>query len=112
MATIFLSCFGREGLRELAVMNLSKAEYAKRAVSQIKGCRLIFSSPTFNEFVLEIDGDPDKVLKGLRKEKILGGLPLARFYPELSHHLLITVTEMTTKEEIDRWAEALEKASR
>ena len=112
MATIFLSCFGREGLRELAVMNLSKAEYAKRAVSQIKGCRLIFSSPTFNEFVLEIDGDPDKVLKGLRKEKILGGLPLARFYPELNHHLLITVTEMTTKEEIDRWAEALEKASR
>ena len=112
MATIFLSCFGREGLRELAVMNLSKAEYAKRAVSQIKGCRPIFSSPTFNEFVLEIDGDPDKVLKGLRKEKILGGLPLARFYPELNHHLLITVTEMTTKEEIDRWAEALEKASR
>ena len=109
MATIFLSCFGKEGLRELAMMNLNKAEYAKRLVSGIHGCRLAFSSPTFNEFVLEIDGDPERVLEKLRKERILGGLPLEKFYPELNHHLLVTVTEILTKEEIDRWAETLEK---
>jgi glycine dehydrogenase subunit 1 len=112
MATIFLSCFGKEGLKELGMMNLSKSEYAKKVVSQNRNCKLTFSSPTFNEFVLEIGGNPEMVLKELRKDGILGGLPLAKFYPELHRHLLITVTEMIRKEEIDRWAEALEKALR
>lgn len=110
MATIFLSCLGKEGLRELALMNLSKAEYAKKVVSQIQGCKLCFSSPTFNEFVLEIKGDPERVLEKLKGEGILGGLPLVKFYPELNHHLLVTVTETNKKEEIDRWAEVLEYA--
>jgi glycine dehydrogenase subunit 1 len=110
MATIYLSCLGREGLREVAMMNLSKAEYAKKAVSKLKGCRQTFSGSTFNEFVLEVDSDPEKVLGEMKKEKIIGGLPLAKFYPELNRHLLVTVTEMNSKEEIDRWAEALEKA--
>ena len=48
----------------------------------------------------------------MREEKILGGLCLAKDYPELSRHLLVTFTEMVTKEEIDHWAEALEKALR
>jgi len=112
MATIYLSCLGKEGLRELALMNLSKTEYAKKAVSRVRGCRLAFSTPTFNEFVLEIEGDPEKIVKGMRKEKIVGGLPLATFYPELNRHILVTVTEMNTKEEIDRWVETLEKALR
>jgi glycine dehydrogenase subunit 1 len=112
MATVFLSCLGKEGLRELAMMNLSKTEYAKKTVSQISGCDVVFSSPTFNEFVMRMDGEPEKVLERLRRERIIGGFPLGRFYPELHHHLLITVTEMMTKEEIDHWAEALEKALR
>ena len=112
MATIYLSCLGKEGLRELATMNLSKTEYAKKVVSKGKGCKLSFSAPTFNEFVLEIEGDPEKVLREMREEMIIGGLPLGRFYPELSRHLLVAVTEMITKEEIDRWAEALEIALR
>jgi glycine dehydrogenase subunit 1 len=109
MATIYLSCLGKEGLRELALMNLSKTEYAKKVVSKIKGCKLTFSAPTFNEFVLEIEGDPEKILKEMRKEKIIGGLPLVKFYSEMNRHLLVTVTEMNTKDEIDRWAAALEK---
>jgi glycine dehydrogenase subunit 1 len=110
MATIYLSCFGKEGLREAAVMNLSKAEYAKKAASRIPGCRPAFSAPNFNEFVLQIEGDPEEVLKKVKERKILGGVNLARFYPELQHHLLVTVTEMNPKEEIDDWAEALEES--
>ncbi len=109
MATIYLSCLGREGLKEVAMMNLSKAEYAKKAASRIRGCRQSFSGPTFNEFVLEIDADPETVLREMKKEKVIGGLPLARFYPELNRHLLVAVTEMNTKGEIDRWAEVLER---
>jgi glycine dehydrogenase subunit 1 len=110
MATIFLSCLGKRGLKELALMNLSKTEYAKKIVSQIRGCSLFFSSPTFNEFVLKIQAEPERVLGRLKGKKILGGIPLGRFYPAMNHHLLVTVTEMNTTEEIDRWAEALEKA--
>ena len=110
MATVFLSCLGKEGLKELAMMNLSKTEYAKKVVSRIRGCKLNFTGPTFNEFVLRIEKEPEEVLEKLRKERILGGLPLEKFYPELDHHLLVTVTEMNRKEEIDRWGEALEKA--
>jgi glycine dehydrogenase subunit 1 len=107
MATVYLSCLGKEGLKELAMMNLSKAEYAKRAVSRIRGCKLNFIAPTFNEFVLQIEKEPENVLGKLKKEGMIGGLPLGKFYPELDHHLLVTVTEMNKKEEIDRWAEAL-----
>jgi glycine dehydrogenase subunit 1 len=110
MATVYLSSLGKEGLREVAMMNLSKAEYAKKTVSRVKGCKMAFSAPTFNEFVLEIEGDPAKVLKEMSREKILGGLSLERFYPELNRHLLVAVTEMRTKEEIDRWGDVLEKA--
>jgi glycine dehydrogenase subunit 1 len=112
MTTVFLSCLGKEGLKELAMMNLSKTEYAKKVVSQIRGCKLNFTGSTFNEFVLRIEKEPEEVLEELRKERILGGLPLEKFYPELDHHLLVTVTEMNRKEEIDRWGEALEKALR
>ena len=110
MTTVFLSCLGKEGLKELAMMNLSKTEYAKKGISRIRGCKLNFTGPTFNEFVLRIEKEPEEVLEELRKERILGGLPLEKFYPELDHHLLVTVTEMNRKEEIDRWGEALEKA--
>ena len=109
MATIFLSCFGKQGLRELALMNLSKAEYAKKAISSIRSCQLAFASPTFNEWVLKIEGDPEKVLAELKEEKILGGLSLGKFYPELNRHLLMTFTELNTRDEIDGWAKALKR---
>ena len=112
MATIFLSCLGKEGLREMAMMNLNKAEYTKKAVRRIPGCEVVFSSPTFNEFVLRTKREPERILEKLREERILGGLSLAKYYPELSRHLLVTVTEMLTKEEIDRWAESLKKIHR
>jgi glycine dehydrogenase subunit 1 len=112
MATVFLSCLGKEGLRELAMMNWSKAEYAKKVASQIRGCKLYFTGPTFNEFVLQIERDPEEVLEKLKKEKIVAGLPLVKYYPELDYHLLVTVTEMSRKEEIDHWAEALKEALR
>jgi len=110
MTTVFLSCLGKEGLKELALMNVSKAEYAKKAVSRIHGCKLNFTAPTFNEFVIGIEEEPERILQRLRGEKILGGIPLKGFYPELDHHLLVTLTEMNKKEEIDRWAKALENA--
>jgi glycine dehydrogenase subunit 1 len=109
MATIFLASLGKKGLRELAIMNLSKTEYSKKTVSRIRGCKVVFSSPTFNEFVLRIKKEPERILERLREERILGGLCLAKDYPELERHLLVTFTEMVTKEQIDHWVEFCKK---
>jgi len=108
-ATIYLSLVGKNGLRELAKLNLSRAEYAKNKLSKIKGINLKFPSATFNEFVIELNKNAEVVAKKLHKKGVLPGLPLGRYYPELKNCLLVTVTEMNTKEEIDLLAGELKK---
>jgi glycine cleavage system P protein (glycine dehydrogenase) subunit 1 len=105
VATIYLSLLGKNGLRALAEQNLAKAHYAAKELAAIPGISLPFSGPRFNEFVVKAPSDPEKLLAELRKEKIIGGLNLARFYPELKNHLLVCITEMVTKSAMDRMTE-------
>jgi glycine dehydrogenase subunit 1 len=99
---------GREGLKELAEMNLSKCEYAKRRLAESAPLR--FPSPTFNEFVLTLKGEPEPVLQTLFQQGIIGGLSLEKFYPELKKEILICVTEKHSREDIDRLARFLREA--
>jgi glycine dehydrogenase subunit 1 len=101
---IYMATFGKQGLRELAEMNLSKAEYAKKRLAAVASLR--FSAPTFNEFVLTLDGDPDPLLAALREEGIIGGLALNDFYPEMEREILVCTTEKNSREDIDRLAVA------
>jgi glycine dehydrogenase subunit 1 len=103
---VYLTIMGKEGLRELAEINLSKCEYAKRRLAEIRPLR--FTAPTFNEFVFSMKSDPDETLKKLSGQGILGGLPLKRFYPEMKKEVLICVTEKHSREDIDRLARSLE----
>ena len=103
---VYLTIMGKEGLRELAEINLSKCEYAKRRLAERHSLR--FSAPTFNEFVFSLKGDPDPVLQKLSSQGIIGGLPLKRFYPEMKNEILVCVTEKHSKEDIDRLVRALE----
>jgi len=105
-ALVYLTIMGKEGLRGLAEINLSKCEYAKRRLAERFPLR--FSAPTFNEFVLRLKGDPDQALKKLFDQGMIGGLPLKRFYPEMNNEILICVTEKHGKEHIDQLAQALE----
>ena len=101
-ATVHLSLLGRAGLRELALLNLRKAAYAKEALSTLRACELRFAGSTFNEFVVRVKGrTPAQVNRALLAKGIIGGLGLGRFYPELSDCLLICVTEQNSREEID-----------
>ena len=102
MATVFMTVYGKRGLRELAQQNLSKAHYlATRSQPR-------FSGPFFNEFVTRKEGQsPAELNKALLKTKIIGGLPLAKHYPELSDCMLLCATEMSTRESIDLLATAL-----
>lgn len=100
--TIHLSGLGKQGLKELGELNLRKAHYAAQEMAKLPGVELAFSSPYFNEFVIKTNVSPQKVNQELLKDKIIGGLDLAQFYPELENHLLFCVTETKSKDDIDK----------
>jgi glycine dehydrogenase subunit 1 len=102
MATVFMTVYGKQGLRELAEQNLAKAHYL---ASKLKPR---FCGKFFNEFVVKVEGkSPDQVNKALLRKKIIGGLPLGRFYPELSGSMLLCATEMSRRADMDALAETL-----
>jgi glycine dehydrogenase subunit 1 len=101
-ATIYLSLLGKTGLRQLAEQNLAKAHYAAGQLRGIPGFVTPFSAPSFNEFVVKVPGDAGYLLEELRHEKIIGGLNLGEFYPELADHLLLCFTELVSRTAIDR----------
>ncbi len=101
MATIFMTVYGREGLKELARHNLAKAAYA--AGEFAKKAKVLFSgAPRFNEFVVQTADDPYAINQRLLDKKIIGGFPLRKFYPELGNAALWCCTELSTREQIDR----------
>ncbi len=108
-ACIHLSLMGPQGLKQLAENNLAKAHYAKNVLCNIPGIKPLFSGETFNEFAIKLPVPVSDVLNQLKEKKIFGGFPLSRFYPELEEGLLVCVTEMVTKEEIDRFGDELRK---
>lgn len=100
--TIHLSGLGKRGLKEMARLNLQKAHYGAEEIGKLPGMSLAFQGPFFHEFVIKTEVSPRKINEALLSHKIIGGLELSRFYPELDQHLLFCVTETKTKEDIDR----------
>ena len=106
MATVYMTVFGKEGLRELAEQNLAKAHYLSAEI-QRRGARLAFNGPFFNEFVVRPNGvTAGEVNERAMEDKIIGGLDLGRFYPELAGSMLVCATETNRREEMDRFSEA------
>jgi len=108
MATIFLAVYGKEGIRELAEHNLAKADYAAKALSSHPGAKLRFTgAPRFHEFVLQTEEAPPAWSRRLLDNKIVGGIELNRWYPELANCTLWCTTEVVTREQIDTAAKVL-----
>ncbi len=111
-ATVHLVALGKTGLTNLAKVNLSKAHYLKSELEKIDGVSLSLNSKSsgfFNEFTIDIGRDTDEVLAKLLEKRIIGGLALKRFYPELTSSLLLAVTEMNSKEKIDTFVSSLKE---
>jgi glycine dehydrogenase subunit 1 len=101
MATIFMAVYGRQGLRELAEQNLSKAHYLATELEK-RGATLPFRGPFFNEFVLRPNGvTASEVNRRALEKKIIGGLDLRRFFPELEGSMLLCATEVNRRTEMD-----------
>ncbi|MDA3925535.1 MAG: aminomethyl-transferring glycine dehydrogenase subunit GcvPA [Kiritimatiellae bacterium] len=107
-AHVYMSLLGKEGLRNLAEICHAKAEFAKERFKQIPGVRVMESSPTFNEFTVELPKNAGDVAGELVERGIAPGLPLGRYYEGMDNYLLVAVTEMRTKYEICTLAENLE----
>jgi glycine dehydrogenase subunit 1 len=110
MVTIFLTVYGKQGLRELAEHNLAKASYLKGALGA--EAKVLFEgAPRFHEFVLELPAGAEEMNASLLESKIIGGLPLAKWYPELGPNAsLWCATETTTRKQMDAAADALRAA--
>ncbi|WP_446745651.1 aminomethyl-transferring glycine dehydrogenase subunit GcvPA [Silvibacterium acidisoli] len=109
MATIFLTVYGKQGMRDLAVQNLAKAKYAADTLGA-HGELLFKNTPRFHEFVLKTDELPETLLTRLLPKKIIGGLSLKKWYPELGNATLWCATELTTKAQIDAAATVIAEA--
>lgn len=107
VATVHLCLLGKEGLREMALQNVAKAQFALAELEKIPGVRRAFSGRIFNEFVMEFPRSVKLINGALMREKIIGPLAIGTHYPELSKRGLICVTETMSRREIERFVAAV-----
>jgi glycine dehydrogenase subunit 1 len=108
-AAVHLNMLGKAGLQEAALRCFEKAEYLKSKLTALRGVSLVYSGPTFNEFVVELPGPSDGYFRKLLKQGIACGLPLGRYERGGENRLLVCCTEVHTRDEMDRLTHELER---
>ncbi|MEW5920372.1 MAG: aminomethyl-transferring glycine dehydrogenase subunit GcvPA [Bacillota bacterium] len=107
-AAVYLVTLGPQGLREVAGLCLQKAAYAREKINSLAGYAEAFPGTYFKEFPVCIPGEAPALNKKLLQSRIIGGLDLSKFYPELQNTMLLCVTEKRTCAEIDLLVQELE----
>ncbi len=102
-ATVFMATLGKGGMRRLAEVNARRAHRTRERLVKEAGLVPVFTGPFFNEFVLKVSGWAERRARFI-SNKIVPGIALAEWYPELQDSLLICVTEMNEEEEIEQLA--------
>jgi glycine dehydrogenase subunit 1 len=110
-SAIYMSVLGKTGMRQVAELCYHKAHYAAGQLSKLDGMGLCFTEPYFHEFALCVGRPVEQVNAHLLEHGIIGGYDLGQDYPALKDHMLVAVTEMNTKEEIDALVEVLSEVS-
>src|SRR3989454_5767959 len=106
-ATVYLAHMGGAGLKQLAELSAQRAHYLSGQLVERKGYRLAFEAPFLWEFVLRTPYPAEQAQRFMLERGVLAGLPLGRFFPELSDALLVSVTELNHPRSIERYLEAL-----
>jgi glycine dehydrogenase subunit 1 len=109
-ASVYLSTMGKQGIQDVATLNVQKAHYAAKQLTASGKLSLSFSGSFFNEFAVKLPAGSSIAELGskLLAHGIIGGYDLGRDYPEFAGHMLIAVTEQRTREDIDNFATVLE----
>lgn len=110
-ATVYMSLLGKKGLSQVAKLNFNKAHYAADILNKIEGYEVLQLGPFFNEFVLKCPMPVEELNSLLLDYDIIGGYDLSKDYPELVNHMLVAVTEVISKDEIDFFANSLKEVT-
>lgn len=105
-STVYMSALGKNGMQQVAETTVRNTQYAIQQLTQT-GAKLRFEGKVFGEFVLELPKSAESVRDGLLQRGILAGLPLGPYDPTLENCLLVAVTEIRTKTQIDDFANKL-----
>jgi len=106
-ASVYLSLMGKNGMRKVAELNYHKAHYAAQCINDLENFEVVNESPFFNEFVVKSAFALPDVNEALMDAGIIGGYDLGQDYPHLEHHMLMCVTEMNSRSEIDMLVDVL-----
>jgi len=110
-STVYMSLLGKQGMRQVAELCYQKAHYAADRIAQIPGYSICSGAPFFHEFIVCCQKPVQQINDYLLEYNILGGYDLGQDYPGLENHMLLAVTEVITKDEIDALCDALEEAA-
>jgi glycine dehydrogenase subunit 1 len=109
-ATIYMALVGPEGLRRIATQSHANTLTLVEKLEGLAGIKRAFNGPVFHEAVISLPAPAEDVLDRLKTERILGGLNLRDFYPELGNAMLVCATETKTSGDLENYAERLKKA--
>lgn len=111
-STVYMSLLGKHGMQQVAELCYHKAHYAASQIEKLDGYSLWNRGPFFHEFVLRCPKPVAEINQHLLEHAILGGYDLGIDYPELANHMLIAVTEMNSRDDIDLLVEVLAEVSK
>ncbi len=110
-ASIYLATMGKQGMKEVALMNLKRADYLKNKIEKETPCKVAFKGSNYNEFTILTPGCACHVLKALAEKGILGGIHAKKYYPELENAVIVNTTEIHSYEELDKFVAALKEVT-
>jgi glycine dehydrogenase subunit 1 len=110
-STIYMSLLGKQGFRQVAELCYQKAHYAAKEIAAIPGFSVCMDTPFFHEFMVCCPQPVETINAHLLDHGILGGYDLGKDYPALKENMLVAVTEMNTKEDIDIFVDVLREMS-
>ena len=110
-ASIYLATMGKQGMKEVALMNLKRADYLKNKIEKETPCKVAFKGNNYNEFTILTPGCACCALKALAEKGILGGIAAKKYYPELENAIIVNTTEIHSYEELDKFVAALKEVT-
>lgn len=106
-SAMYLATMGKSGLKDVAMMNLKRADYLKKKIVENTDCRVRFESPTYNEFTITVPGNAADVLEKMRAEGVIGGIPASRYFDGMDDALIVSTTEIHEYSDLDNFVEIL-----
>jgi len=109
-AAVYMAILGKKGIKKIAEVCFSRAHYLRERMQKEVNLEITYpNSHFFNEFVIKIPENSENFLKKLEEKKILGGIPLSKFYKDRDKEILVAVTERNSLEELEYYIKSLKE---